>query len=79
MRLSVEFTIEPFAEGAPGPHVSAGIEAVKAAGLDVEVGPFGTTATGEADTVLSAVDALCRAATSAGAGRISLQLSVAEP
>lgn len=77
MRLSVEFTIEPFAEGAPGPHVNAGIEAVRATGLDVEVGPFGTTATGEADVVLDAVDALCRAATEAGAERISLQLTVA--
>ena len=76
MRLSVEFTIEPFVEGAPGPHVDAGIAAVRAAGVEVEVGPFGTTATGDAEAVLAAVTDLCRAATKAGAERISLQLSV---
>jgi uncharacterized protein YqgV (UPF0045/DUF77 family) len=42
----------------------------------VEVGPFGTTATGEAEVMLDAVTALCREATSAGAERISLQLTV---
>jgi uncharacterized protein YqgV (UPF0045/DUF77 family) len=76
MRLSVEFTIEPFVEGSPGPHVAAGIDAVQATGVDVEVGPFGTTATGEAGAVLAAVTALCEAATAAGAKRISLQLNV---
>lgn len=76
MRLSVEFTIEPFVEGEPGPHVDAGIAAVQAAGPDVEVGPFGTAATGEAEVVLTAVSALCQAATEAGAERISLQLTV---
>ena len=78
MRLSVEFTIEPFVEGAPGPHVNAGNDAVRAAGLDVEFGPFGSSATGEAEAVLTAVDQLCRQATAAGAERISLQLSVVD-
>jgi uncharacterized protein YqgV (UPF0045/DUF77 family) len=76
MRLSVEFTIEPFVEGDPGPHVDAGIDAVRATGVDVEVGPFGTTATGEGDAVVDAIAALCREATAAGAERISLQLTV---
>ena len=78
MRLSVEFTIEPFVEGAPGPHVQAGNDAVRSAGLDVEFGPFGSSAAGEAAAVLDAVDALCREATAAGAARISLQLSVVD-
>jgi uncharacterized protein YqgV (UPF0045/DUF77 family) len=78
MRLSAEFTIEPFVEGDPGPHVAAGIDAVRQLGLDVEVGPFGTTATGESAAVLDAVGALCRAATAAGAERISLQVTVVE-
>ena len=78
MRLSVEFTIEPFVEGAPGPHVSAGNDAVRATGLDVEFGPFGSSAVGDAELVLAAVDQLCRAATAAGAERISLQLSVVD-
>jgi uncharacterized protein YqgV (UPF0045/DUF77 family) len=76
MRLSVEFTIEPFIEGDPGPHVEAGIQAVRATGVDVEVGPFGTTAMGEGDAVVDAVAELCRKATAAGAKRISLQLTV---
>jgi uncharacterized protein YqgV (UPF0045/DUF77 family) len=76
MRLSVEFTVEPFVEGDPGPHVGAAIDAVRATGVDVEVGPFGTTATGESEAVLEAVAELCRKATAAGAERISLQLTV---
>ena len=38
----VEFTIEPFVEGQLGSHVSEPIAAVRALGVDLEVGPFGT-------------------------------------
>jgi uncharacterized protein YqgV (UPF0045/DUF77 family) len=76
MALEIEFTIEPFVEGNPGPHVTAGIEAVRRSGLAVEMGPFGSTATGTEEVVLAAVEALCREATAAGADRISLQLRV---
>jgi len=76
MPSSLEFTIEPFVEGRPGPHVTAGIAAVEGTGCAVEVGPFGTTATGERAAVLDAVDALCRAAAAAGAERVSLQLTL---
>lgn len=76
VHVSAEFTIEPFVEGAPGPHVEAGIEAARAAGVEVEVGPFGTTATGDLAAVTDAVGRLCRAAVEAGAARISLQLTV---
>jgi uncharacterized protein YqgV (UPF0045/DUF77 family) len=76
MRAVAEFTIEPFVEGDPGRHVTAGIEAVRATGVDVEVGPFGTVATGDIDAVVTAVADLCRQATAAGAERISLQLTV---
>jgi uncharacterized protein YqgV (UPF0045/DUF77 family) len=79
MRLAVEFTIEPFVEGDPGPHVQAGIDAVQAAGIEVEMGPFGTSATGDGDAILHAVGELCRRATEAGAERISLQLTVVDP
>jgi uncharacterized protein YqgV (UPF0045/DUF77 family) len=38
----VEFTIEPFVEGRPGPHVTEPIDALIALGLEVDVGPFGS-------------------------------------
>ena len=73
-----EFTIEPFVEGAPGPHVSAGLDAVRAAGFDPVVGPFGSSITGPLDSVTAAVHDLLVAATAAGASRVSLQLSRVE-
>jgi uncharacterized protein YqgV (UPF0045/DUF77 family) len=74
MTLQAEFTIEPFVEGAPGPHVRAAVDAAQAAGLSVEFGPFGTSMSGDDDAVLGAVDAAVRAAIDAGATRVSLQL-----
>jgi hypothetical protein len=35
--LLLEFTIEPFHEGRPGPHVTAAIDAVEALGITGEV------------------------------------------
>lgn len=75
MTLLVEFTIEPFVEGDPGPHVRAAVDAAERSGLTVDFGPFGTTVSGEDDVVLDAVDRILRAATSAGATRVSLQLA----
>jgi uncharacterized protein YqgV (UPF0045/DUF77 family) len=72
--LEVEFTIEPFVAGEPGPHVRAAIDAAEQGGLAVDVGPFGTTVSGDDDAVLTAVDRLLRAATAAGATRVSLQV-----
>jgi uncharacterized protein YqgV (UPF0045/DUF77 family) len=74
-----EFTIEPFVEGAPGPHVAAGLEAVRQAGFDPVIGPFGSSITGPLDQVSTAVDTLLVAAIEAGASRVSLQLSRVEP
>jgi uncharacterized protein YqgV (UPF0045/DUF77 family) len=74
MTLQVEFTVEPFVEGAPGPHVRAAVDAAEAAGLVVEFGPFGSAASGDDDAVLGAIDGIVRAALAAGATRVSLQL-----
>lgn len=41
--LTVEFTIEPFVEGAPGDHVTAAVAAVESHGVHVEFGPFGSS------------------------------------
>ena len=75
MGLVVEFTVEPFTEGAPGQHVVAAVAAAEALGLTVDFGPFGTTVTGDDDIVVRAVDAIVRAAVGAGASRVSLQIS----
>lgn len=75
MTLQVEFTVEPFVEGSPGPHVRAAIDAARTAGLEVEVGPFGNQVTGDDEPVLAAVDRIVRAAMDAGATRVSLQLT----
>jgi len=76
VEISAEFTIEPFVEGAPGPHVRAAINVAEAAGLVVDVGPFGTAVSGESESVLETVDAVVRAAIDHGATRVSLQLTV---
>jgi uncharacterized protein YqgV (UPF0045/DUF77 family) len=75
MALTVEFTVEPFVAGEPGPHVQAAIEAARGSGLAVDVGPFGTAVSGDDERVLDAVDAVVRAAVAAGASRVSLQLA----
>jgi uncharacterized protein YqgV (UPF0045/DUF77 family) len=78
-RVRIEFTIEPFNEGHPGPHVLAGVAAVEAAGLAVDFGPFSTVATGDETEALDAVGALLRDALSAGATRVSLQVERGGP
>ncbi|MDX2694375.1 hypothetical protein Sipo8835_04510 [Streptomyces ipomoeae] len=77
MRLRVEFTTEPFDLDEPPRHALVAREVLEAADLEaVDVGPFGNTAEGGADTVLSTVDAVLRRALESGATRISLQINV---
>ncbi|MFJ9038158.1 hypothetical protein ACIRF8_16380 [Streptomyces sp. NPDC102406] len=77
MRLRVEFTTEPFDLDEAPPHAVVAREVVQGADLDaVDVGPFGNTAEGDADRVLTAVDTLLRQALAAGATRVSLQVNL---
>ncbi|MEV6113055.1 hypothetical protein AB0L59_11175 [Streptomyces sp. NPDC052109] len=77
MRLRVEFTTEPFDLDEAPAHALVAREVIETAELDaVDVGPFGNTAEGGADSVLTAVDALLRKSLEAGATRISLQVNV---
>ncbi|MFK0153177.1 hypothetical protein ACIQVL_09750 [Streptomyces sp. NPDC090499] len=77
MRLRVEFTTEPFDLDEAPAHALVAREVIEGAQLDaVDVGPFGNTAEGGSDAVLTAVDALLRRALEAGATRISLQVNV---
>ncbi|KJK38604.1 hypothetical protein UK15_16125 [Streptomyces variegatus] len=79
MRLKVEFTTEPFDLDEAPAHALVAREVIEAAELDaVDVGPFGNTAEGGADAVLTAVDALLRKTLEAGATRVSLQVNVVE-
>ncbi|GAA2488712.1 hypothetical protein GCM10010393_20210 [Streptomyces gobitricini] len=73
----MEFTTEPFDLDEAPAHAVVAREVIQAADLDaVDVGPFGNTAEGGADAVLTAVDALLRQALGAGATRVSLQVNV---
>jgi len=73
----VEFTTEPFDLDEAPAHALVAREVIEAAELDaVDVGPFGNTAEGGADEVLTAVDTLLRRTLASGATRISLQVNV---
>lgn len=74
MNCRVEFFIQPFTEGAPGPHVTEGIEAVAAHGFEVEVGPFGNSITGPIEEVAPALASMLTRAISSGASRISINV-----
>ncbi|MFG2298717.1 thiamine-binding protein [Streptomyces sp. NPDC048603] len=77
MRLRVEFTTEPFDLDEAPAHAVAAREVLRKAQLDeVDVGPFGNTAEGEADALLDAVSAMLRDSLRAGATRVSLQVNV---
>ncbi|WP_328672246.1 hypothetical protein [Streptomyces sp. NBC_00328] len=77
MRLRVEFTTEPFDLDEAPRHALVAREVIETAELDaVDVGPFGNTAEGGADAVLTAVEALLRQVLDAGATRVSLQVNV---
>ena len=68
----VEFTVEPFTEGSPGPHVLAAIAAARASGGEPTMGPFATSV----EVVSAEAGALARAvvdaALEAGATRVSV-------
>ncbi|MFI1521281.1 thiamine-binding protein [Kitasatospora cineracea] len=76
MRLMVEFTTEPFELDGFPEHAKAARRVVDEAGLAVSVGPFGTSAEGDAEPALAAVTRLLRETLAAGASRISVQVSV---
>lgn len=72
--LRAEFTVEPFVEGRPGPHVRAAIAAVEARGFIVEFGPFATSFSGDESRVASAIEALIRDAYESGATRVAIHV-----
>jgi uncharacterized protein YqgV (UPF0045/DUF77 family) len=75
MSLEAEFTIEPFIDGDPGPHVTDALAAARQHDVVVEVGPFGSAIRGEDADALAALHDMLAAAMAAGATRVSLQIS----
>mgnify|MGYP001204092914 FL=1 len=73
--ITAEFTVEPFIEGSPGPHVKAAVRIAESAGLTVEIGPFGSSITGDESVILPLISSMLSAAVENGATRISLQVN----
>ena len=73
-RYRAEFLIEPFTEGSLGPPVVAGIDAVRDAGLEPDVGAFGTTIEGNVADISRAISAMVEASLEQGATRLSIQV-----
>ena len=71
----LEFTVEPFVEGHPGPHVTAAVDAATAAGADVDFGPFGSSCQVADEQMPDVVAAITRAAFANGATHVSLHVA----
>jgi uncharacterized protein YqgV (UPF0045/DUF77 family) len=74
-RVAVEFTVEPFADGEPGPHVTAAVAAVQAFGVQVDFGPFGSMFWSTLDQVPEIVKSLVTAAYANGATHVNVHLA----
>ncbi len=72
--VRIEFTVEPFVDGQPGPHVLFAIEAVEHRGVPVDVGPFSTIADVGVDAVAETVADLVQAALDHGATGLTVRL-----
>ena len=70
--LLLEFTIEPFVEGEPGPHVISAVEAAQALGFEIDFGPFGSSCSVPASDAGEVVKAVVDAAFANGATHVSL-------
>ena len=75
MEVRAEFAVYPFEEGeAPPAYVQVAIDTLLAAGLAVEVGPFGQVVVGESGAVLEALRDAESAALEAGATRVAVNV-----
>jgi len=72
--VRIEFTIEPFVDGRPGPHVLAAIGAVEESGVVVDVGPFSSIVDVTAEAVATTVSRLLDAALAHGATGVTLRI-----
>ncbi len=75
MRLTAEFTSEPFeGEGTVPTHADRAVGALRAAGLEHDFGPLGTSVEGDRDSVLDALRDALDAAFTGGATRVTVQI-----
>jgi hypothetical protein len=72
--LRLEFIVEPFVDGQPGPHVTAAVGAVEALGHVVDFGPFGSSADVSDDQVGAVAAALLQAAYANGATHVNINV-----
>ncbi len=80
VRIRIEFTIEPFVEGTPGPHVKSALDQLRARGIEPDVGPFASTIEGEHHILLKALEPLVTASLANGASNVAIGVSkVREP
>ena len=70
--LLLEFTIEPFIEGQPGPHVLSAIKAAQSLGYEIDFGPFGSSCSVPAGQAGEVAKAVLDAAFANGATHVSL-------
>lgn len=70
----LDFTIEPFVDGQPGPHVTAPVAALEALGVGVEFGAFGSSCRAEAERIPELVAELIRVAYANGATRVTIEI-----
>ena len=77
--LLLEFTVEPFIEGMPGPHVTAAVAAAEAVGAKVEFGPFGSTCAASDDSMPTVIAELVRAAFANGATHVTMHVAQDAP
>ena len=77
--LTLEFTIEPFVEGHPGPHVLQAVAAAEALGASVEFGPFGSSCDVPAAQAGEVASAIISAAFANGATHVSLTAERTSP
>lgn len=78
-QVRVEFIVEPFVLDDPGPHVAAAVQVAREAGLDPDLGPFATTATGDLETVLATIGDLLTAGFSNGATSAQIRIDADKP
>jgi uncharacterized protein YqgV (UPF0045/DUF77 family) len=74
----VEFTIEPFVEAHPGPHVTAPVDALTDLGIDVEVGPFGSGCNVPSDQIGNVVATVVRVAVENGATHVNVDVNAVD-